>query len=247
MILYPTIELLNGRCVSLNRGRLDEPHIWHVDPVEKALEFAAAGAQWLHVTDFDAVQGSNANEALVTEIIRCAGAPVQLAGGIRTREKAERWIDQGAGRLVVGTLAAQNPGLVKALAKSFPDQIVLAVDVWQGRVMTEGWQTQSAFEPAGFMAAYSDTPLAAFLVTDIDSDIEDTDASLGLISGLANATKTPLIASGLVRALDDISRLKYVRNVAGAIVGRALFRKAFTLEEAMAVVAQAPEPVADFI
>jgi len=247
MILYPTIELLDGRCVSLNRGRLEEPHIWHVDPVEKAVEFAAAGAEWLHVTDFDAVQGSDANAGLVAEIIRRAGIPVQLAGGMRTRERVEHWIDQGAGRVVVGTLGAQNPALVKAWAKYHPDQIVLAVDVWQGKVMTEGWRETSAFEPEGFIAAFADAPLAAVLVTDIDSDIDDADASLGLITGLAGAAKTPVIASGLVRVLDDISRLKYVRNVAGAIVGRALFRKSFALAEALAVVASAPEPVAEFI
>ena len=247
MILYPTIELLDGRCVSLNRGRLEEPHIWHVDPVEKAVEFAAAGAEWLQITDFDAVQGSDANADMVAEIIRRAGIPVQLAGGIRSREHAEHWIGQGAGRVVVGTLAAQNPALVQALAKYHPDQIVLAVDVWQGRVMTEGWRESSAFEPKRYIAAFADAPLAAVLVTDIDSDIEDSDASLGLISGLAGAAKTPVIASGLVRSLDDISRLKYVRNVAGAIVGRALFRKTFSLSEALAVVEETPEPTAEFI
>ena len=103
MILYPTIELQKGRCVSLNRGRLEEPHIWHVDPVEKAQEFAAAGAEWLQVTDFDAIVGSDENQDLVGEILRKSGVQVQLAGGVRTREKAEYWIDQGVGRLVVET------------------------------------------------------------------------------------------------------------------------------------------------
>lgn len=247
MILYPTIELFDGRCVSLNCGRLEEPHVWHVDPVEKAVEFAADGAEWLHITDFDALQGSDRNAGLVADIIRRAGVPVQLAGGMRTRERVEHWIDRGAGRVVLGTLGAQNPALVKALTKYHPDQIVLAVDVWQGKVMTEGWRQSSAFEPEGFIAAYADAPLAAVLVTDIDSDISEADATLGLITGLAGAAKTPVIASGLVRTLDDISRLKYVRNVAGAIVGRALFRKTFELAEALAVVQTAPEPAAEFI
>lgn len=247
MILYPTIELLDGRPVSLKRGRLEEPHVWHVDPVEKAIEFADMGAEWLHITDFDAVQGGNDNAELISEIIRRVHIPVQLAGGIRLRERAEHWIDQGVGRLVVGTLGTQDPALVKALAKYHPDQIVLAVDVWQGKVMADGWRRSSAFEPEDFIAAFSDAPLAALIVTDIDSDIADADASLGLVSGLASASRTPVIASGLVRTLDDISRLKYVRNVAGAILGRALFRRTFGLDEALAVAAGAPEPLAEFI
>ncbi len=247
MILYPTIELQNGRCVTLNRGRLDEPHIWHVDPVAKAQEFAGAGAEWLHVTDFDAVEGGTGNEELVAEIIRRAGVPVQLAGGMRTRERVEHWIDAGAGRVVIGTLAAQDPEGVMALAKYHPDQIVLAVDVWQGKVMTEGWRQSSALTPENYISAFADAPFAAAIVTDIDADIADSDATLGLISGLAELSKAPVVASGLVRGLDDISRLKYVRNVAGALVGRTLFRKDMELKEALAVASVAPEPAAEFI
>ncbi len=247
MILYPTIELQDGRCVSLNRGRLDEPQVWHVDPVEKALEFAHAGAECVQVTDFDALDGSAGNEDLIAEIIRRVHVPVRLGGGMRSRERIEHWIDRGAAGIVVGTLAARDPRLVKDLARYHPDQIVLSVDVWEGRVMTEGWRTKSAFTPEDFIAAFDDTALAGLIVTDIDSDVADSDATLGLITGLAGASRTPVIANGLVRSLDDIARLKYVRNVAGAIVGRALFRKAFTLQEALDVAAAKPEPVAEFI
>ena len=247
MILYPTIELQMGRCVSLNRGRLEEPHIWHVDPVEKAQEFAAAGAEWLQVTDFDAIVGSDENQDLVGEILRKSGVQVQLAGGVRTREKSEYWIDQGVGRLVVGTLATQDPEAVKAMAKFHPDQIVLAVDVWEGKVVSDGWRTKTAFEPADYLAAFADAPFAGVIITDIDSDIADADASLGLVSQLSELSKTPVIASGLVRSLDDISRLKYVSNVSGAIVGRALFRKTFALEDALRLAQSSAEPVAEFL
>lgn len=247
MILYPAIELLNGRCVSLYRGRLEEPQIWHVDPLEKALDYVAAGAHWLHITDFDAVDGGTGNEELVAEIIRKAGVPVQLAGGMRLGGRAAQWIDRGAARIVVGTLATRDPEAVKALAHLYPDQIVLAVDVWQGHVVDEGWRSKTAFEPAEFVAAFGDCPLAAIMVTDVDSDIEDTDASLGLITGLARLSRTPVIASGIVRSLDDISRLKYVRNVSGAVVGRALFRKSFALRDALALAESAPEPQAEFL
>ncbi len=247
MELYPTLELQNGRCVSLPRGRLDQAEIWNADPVEKAVEFGHSGASWMHLTDLDAVAGAPANDALVEKIIRRAEIPVQLGGGMRSHDRIEHWIDKGAGRIVVGTLAVRNPIMVKRIATHHPDQIVLAVDVWQGKVMADGWQHASTFDPAAFIAAFADTPLAAILVTDIASDIADTDRSLGLISGLASESRTPVIASGLVRSLDDVSRLKYVRNVAGALVGRALARGSIDLKEALTVAREAPEPAAAFI
>jgi len=240
------MELQNGRCVTLDKGRLDEAMIWHVDPVETARGWAAAGAEWMHLTDFDAIEGRSTNAELVEEIIRSAEIPVQLAGGMRTREHVEHWIDKGAGRIVIGTLAAWDPQLVKELAKLYPDQIVLAVDVWRGFVMTEGWRTQSAFTPEAFIDAFSDAPFAAILVTDIDSDMEDVEAQLGLISGLAQHSRTPVVASGVVRTADDISRLAYIPNIAGALVGRALFRKTMDLTDALQVATAAHEPVAQF-
>jgi phosphoribosylformimino-5-aminoimidazole carboxamide ribotide isomerase len=246
MMIFPTMELQNGRCVTLEKGRLDSAMIWHVDPVETARGWAAAGAQWMHLTDFNALDGDDANKELVADIIRTAGIPVQLGGGMRTRESIEYWIDKGAGRIVVGTLAARDPELVKELARSYPDQIVLAVDVWQGRVMTEGWRQSGAFTPEGFIEAFGDVPFAGIVVTDIDSDMEDLDAQLGLISGLAASARTPVVASGVVRSTDDIARLKYIPNIAGALVGRALFRKTLTLEDALEVAQPTPEAVAEF-
>ena len=233
MRIYPTMELQDGRCVTLDKGRLEDAMIWHVNPTETARSWAAAGAEWMHLTDFDAIDGRDTNVELVEEIIRSAEIPVQLAGGMRTREQVEHWIDKGAGRIVIGTLAARDPNLVKELAKLYPDQIVLAVDVWQGFVMTEGWRSQSAFTPEAFIDAFAGTPFAATLVTDIDSDMEDVEAQLGLISGLAQHSRTPVIAGGVVRTVDDISRLAYIPNIAGAIVGRALFRKTVDLRDAL--------------
>lgn len=246
MIIYPTLELQNGRCVSLKRGRLNEPMIWHVDPIETAKSFAAAGADWIHVTDFDGIDGGTTNNALLEDIIRVAGVSVQLGGGFRTRDSVERWIDKGAGRIVISTLATQDPELVKELARAYPDQIVLAVDVWQGRVMTEGWRTASAFTPERFIAAFDDTPLASVIITDIDSDMEEVEAQLGMVSALAANVRVPVIVRGVVNTVDDIARAKYIPNIAGVIVGRALFKKDVDLAEALEVAQPRPEPVAEF-
>lgn len=247
MQIFPIIELQNGHCVTLDKGRLEEPLIWHVDPVETARNYAAAGAEWMHVTDFNAVEGKGDNAELIEQIIRSAGIPVQLGGGMRSRETIEHWIDFGAGRIVVGTLALREPDLVMELARKHPDQIVLAVDVWRGQVMSDGWRQTGAFTPEAFIEAFGDTPFAGIVVTDIDSDVEETDAQLGLISGLAAIAKSPVIASGVVRSVDDIARLKYVHNISGALVGRALFRKTIDLEEALSTAQSEPEPVAEFL
>lgn len=247
MIVYPTIELKDGRCVSLPEGRINEPVIWHVDPVEKAKEFAHAGAEWIHVTDFDAIGGHSRNHDLVKRIIYEGGLPVQLGGGFRSRDRIEEWIDLGAGRIVVGTLAAQNPHLVKELAERHADQIVLAVDVWKDHVMIEGWKTQSAYTAAGYIQSFAGVPFAAIIVTDIGADIRETDATISLISRLAELAKVPVIASGIVRTVDDISRLRILDKVSGALVGRALFNKTIDLAEALREARPGREKVAAFL
>ena len=248
MLIYPTIEVMGGRCVSLDRARIDAPRVWNVDVLEKAQSFAEAGAEWMHLTDLDAVEGNPRNVELVEQVIRGVGIPVQLAGGFRSRETVERWIDKGAGRIVVGSLAAQDPHMVKDLAKYHPDQIVLSVDVRAGRVMTHGWRRESAFTPEDFIAAFDGVPLAGIVVTDIEADANaQVEAQLGLISGLARQSRTPVIASGVVRTADDIARLKYIHNIAGALVGRALYHGTVDLAEALAVARPEPEQVADFI
>lgn len=246
MIIYPTLELHKGKCVSLTRGRLEEPVIWHVDPLETARGFAAAGAEWMHLTDIDALAGDGNNNALLEEIIRGVGIPVQLGGGFRSREMVERWIDKGAGRIVIGTMAAQEPDLVKELAKSHPDQIVLAIDIFEGKLMMEGWREPSAFSPQTFLAEFETAPLAGVIATDIDSYIGNSDGSLGLISGLAAKTRHPVIARGTVFNVDDVARLKYVYNIAGALIGRALMAHDVDLKAALDVARPAPELTASF-
>lgn len=247
MILYPVIELLEGRCVSLFRGRMEEPQIWHVDPVAKASEFAQAGAEWIHITDFDAMAGDDRNADTIREIIRTAGPSIQLGGGFRTMKRIEDWIEAGAGRIVIGTLASQQPDLVKEAARAFPGQIVVAVDVYQGFVATEGWRGASAIEPSTLLRAFAEDPLAAFIVTDIDADLEEAEDSLALITQLASETKTEVIARGLTRSLDDLSRIKYVPHVSGALIGRALFDRSIDLAEAMDIARPEPEERAKFI
>ncbi len=246
MIIYPTLELHNGKSVSLTRGRLEDPVIWHKDPVEIARGFAAAGAEWMHLTDINALAGDGDNNELSEEIIRSAGIPVQMGGGFRSRESVERWIDKGVGRVVIGTLAAQEPDMVKEMAKRHPDQIVLAVDIYQGQMMTDGWRQPSAFSPETFIGEFDTTPLAGIIVTDIDSDIGESDGTLGVVTGLAAKTRHPVIVRGTIKQADDVVRLKYLPNIAGTLIGRALMAKDIDLAAAISFAHAQIEPTAEF-
>ena len=247
MIIYPTIELHNGKAVSLRRGRLKEPHVWHIDPIETVHGFAEAGAEWMHLTDINALAGDGNNNTLSERIVREAGIPVQFGGGFRSRDMVEQWIEKGVGRVVIGTMAAYDPALLKEIVKRHPDQIVLAVDIYEGSVMTEGWRKKSALDPDIYIKAFEECPLAGILVTDIDSDIKDGEASIGLISHLASLTRHQVIARGTVHTVDDVSRLKYVHNISGTLIGRALMSRNVDLKEALSVARAEPDPVAPFI
>jgi phosphoribosylformimino-5-aminoimidazole carboxamide ribotide isomerase len=246
MQIIPTLEILDGRCVTLRGGRFDDPMIWHVDPVQTAQAFVAAGAERLRITDFDAMQGTVDSDALIAEIIRKAGVPVQIAGGIRARERAEQWIDRGAAQVVTGTLAVQAPDEVKALAKYHPDMVVLSLDVAGGKLLTHGYTSESLLTPDALLESFAEVPLAGVVICDLDADAS-VDKHLGVISALAGRTRHQVFASGLVDSLDDIARLKYVPGIAGAIVGRALMKKDFALADALQVARPTAEDTAEFL
>ena len=224
---------MNGRCVSLYRGFTDQPMVWHVNPVDKAREFAESGASWMHLTDFDALNESTTNYDLKLDIIRNAGIPVQIGGGFRSQSQIEEWIELGAGRIVISTLATINPQLVKTVAKYHPDQIVVAVEVWKGKVQIHGWTSPSAISPLEFVREYANVPLAAMMITDIDADIEDRERNLDQLAMLAAESTSPVIASGVVMTADDILQLKEIPNVTSVIVGTAIFRKNVDLREVL--------------
>ncbi len=248
MKLIPALQLQNARCVTLVKGRVAEPTIWHVDPMATAGAYAAAGAEWIHVTDLNAVTKDGANSDIVDQIIKTCGTSVQLGGGFTTMDHIEYAVDQGAGRIVIGSAAVTNPDYLKEAAKYYPDQIVLSVDVYQGKVTVDGWRKTTAFEPADFIAEFAGSPLAAVMITDVHSDIGDPDSSMGLVAGLADGVRAPVIAGGLVHTLDDVARLKYIPSIGSAVIGRPLFEKSVELGEAMAAAApQTGEKVAEFV
>lgn len=246
MIVYPVLQLQNGCCVSLNRGEIDMPTIWHGDPVEKALAFVEQGAEWLHVTDLDAVSGAGNNAEIMRAIIRQAGVPVQVSGGMRNDEAVSAWADAGAARIVFGSTAVNFRDWVSAKARAYPDLVAVSFDIWQGKVVTDGWRKSVAISPEDLVHAYDGVPLSAMILTDIDRDLDLPDASFALLTRLAEQTRTPVIASGLIKTIDDVSTLRYMPNIAGCMLGRSLFDKSVDLAEAIGIARPAPERVAQF-
>lgn len=246
MIVYPVLQLQKGRCVSLTRGEIATPSVWHGDPVEKALSFVEQGAEWLHVTDLDAVVGETDNAAIVRQIIRQAGVPVQVSGGMGSDEAVAGWADAGAARIVFGSTAVNFPDWVAQKAKAHPDMIAVSFDIWQGKVVIDGWQRSVLMSPEDLIHAYDGVPLAAMILTDIDRDLGLPESSFALVTRLADETRTPVIASGLVKTLDDVSTLRYMPNIAGCMIGRSLFDRSVELAEAIALARVSPEPVAQF-
>jgi len=247
MIIYPDLELRQGRLVNLARNRIDSPVIYNLDPVQVARELAAQGAQWLHVIDLDAVFNAGDNSAVIKEIIRTASCSVQVGGAIRSIEKVHSWMDAGADRVVIATAAVKYPHLVKAAATAYPDAVVVSIDVRGGYVVIEGWTEATTFTPAEFAQQFEDVGLAAIIYTDIDRDEDHPESSMAHVTELAAKVRTPIIASGVVKALDDISTLSYLPNIAGVITSRALFGGAFTFEEANAIAMAQHPPTAPLL
>jgi phosphoribosylformimino-5-aminoimidazole carboxamide ribotide isomerase len=159
----------------------------------------------------------------------------------------EEWIEMGVGRVVVSTMAVLTPDVMKKAARLHPDQIVLSLDVFEGQVMSNGWAEPSAFDPAAFLRSFEGDPLAAIIIRDISAEIEQAEDALALVTELAGWARAPVIASGLSRSLDDLSRLKYVPHVSGAILGRALFDRTIDLSDALALAAEPIGETAEFL
>lgn len=235
MIIYPDLELRHGRLVNLIRNRIESPLVYDVDPVEVAHDLAKQGAQWLHVVDLDAVFNEGDNTDIIKQIIRTVSCSVQVGGGIRSMEKTHAWMDAGAGRVVIASAAVKYPHFVKAAATAYPDSVVVSVDVRGGRVLVDGWTETTIFTPDEFLHQFDSVGLAAIIYTDIDRDEDFPGSTMAHATSLAAKVRTPVIVSGVVKTLDDISTLSYLPNISGAITSRALFGGTFTFAQANAI------------
>jgi phosphoribosylformimino-5-aminoimidazole carboxamide ribotide isomerase len=235
MILYPAIDLKDGACVRLLRGDMDKATIFGTDPAAQAAAFAAAGCAWLHLVDLNgAFAGTPVNAAAVEAILAAVSLPCQLGGGIRDRATIERWLDKGLARVILGTVAVEDPDLVRAAARAHPGRIAVGIDARKGRVATKGWATETDIMATDLAKRFEDAGVAALIYTDIDRDGAMQGPNVAATEALARAVTIPVIASGGVASLADLMALRETGVIAGAISGRAIYDGALDLATALA-------------
>ncbi|SFN58798.1 1-(5-phosphoribosyl)-5-[(5-phosphoribosylamino)methylideneamino] imidazole-4-carboxamide isomerase [Roseovarius lutimaris] len=236
MILYPAIDLKDGKAVRLVKGEMDRATVFNDDPAAQAMEFVTAGCEWLHLVDLNgAFAGEPVNAAPVEAILARCRAPAQLGGGIRDMATIERWLSKGLARVILGTVAVENPSLVREAARAFPGQVAVGIDARNGRVATKGWATETDVMVTDLAKSFEDAGVAAIIYTDINRDGAMQGPNIEATAALANAVSIPVIASGGVSSLADLKALKTCgAPLNGAISGRALYDGALDLKEALA-------------
>ncbi len=239
MDLYPAIDLRGGQCVRLYQGDFAQETVYGDDPVAQARQFADAGASWIHVVDLDAARtGEPVNRPVIAAIASAIGVPVQTGGGVRNDEAAEALLDAGVARVVVGTAALDDPDWACSLAARFPGQVALGLDVRGREVAVRGWVEGSGRQLAEVAAQFDEAGFAALIVTQINVDGAGTGPDIDLYAELLDTLETDLIASGGVGTADHLRALAALgaesRPLVGAIVGKALYEGAFTIDEALA-------------
>jgi phosphoribosylformimino-5-aminoimidazole carboxamide ribotide isomerase len=242
MLIYPAIDLLNGRCVRLRQGDYSRETVFSDDPAAVARRWADAGADRIHVVDLDGAKaGRPVNGAVVRRIVETAGVPVQLGGGIRTDNDLFAVFDWGVRWAVLGTRALQDPAWVRSAADRFPDRIVLGLDAKDGYVATDGWLSVSRVKAVDLAKQVSAAPLAAVVYTDIATDGMMGGPNFAALADLRAAISLPVIASGGVANLGHVKRLAEAGTY-GCIIGRALYEGTIDLADAITLAGGGRQP-----
>ena len=235
MILYPAIDLKDGQCVRLLRGDMQAATVFSDSPASQARQFAGAGCDWLHLVDLNgAFAGSPVNADAVEAILPAVSIPAQLGGGIRDMATIESWLSKGIARVILGTVAVEDPDLVRGAARAFPGKVAVGIDARAGRVATRGWAEDTEVDATDLARRFEDAGIAAIIYTDIDRDGAMGGPNVAATAALARAVSIPVIASGGVSSLDDLIALHDSgAGLNGAISGRALYDGALDLRAAL--------------
>jgi len=237
MILFPAIDIRNGRCVRLTEGKFECETVFAEDPAEMAVRWADAGAEYLHVVDLDgALAGQSGNTEVIKRILAKVKIPVQVGGGIRTLANIENMLALGVTRVILGSVAVRDPELVREACQKFPGQVVVGIDAKNGEVAVEGWGIVGgigAVELAKKMAAVG---VEHIIFTDISRDGMLSGVNVEATAELAKASGVKVIASGGVSSLADIKALQAhaADGIEGCIIGKAIYTGALDLKEALA-------------
>ncbi len=234
MVIYPAIDIKDGKCVRLVQGQFNDETIYSNHPVEMARKFEQLGAEYIHMVDLDGARlGEPQNIAVISEIAVKLGIPIQLGGGIRTIEMIEIILCKGIERVILGTSAVKDQEMVKKAIRSFGKNLAVAIDARDGLVAIEGWAKTSSFTAVGFAKKMEDLGANTIIYTDISRDGMLNGPNLKAMEEMAKNVKIDVIASGGVTSLKDIINLKEL-GISGAIVGKALYTGDIKLQEAIA-------------
>ncbi len=233
--LLPAVDVKDGRAVRLVQGELARESVYG-QPLKVALDFQAAGAEWLHLVDLDAAFGRGDNSAILAEVVGRLDIKVELSGGIRDDESLKRALATGCRRINLGTAALENPEWTARVIAEYGDQIAVGLDVRGHVLAARGW-TKEGGDLFETLERLESNGCARYVVTDVTKDGTLQGPNLELLREVCSATKKPVVASGGISSLADIAALSALNEmgVEGAIVGKALYAGAFTLQEALAL------------
>ena len=236
--LYPAIDIKGGKCVRLLFGDMDKETVYNIDPLDQAKWFVDQGAEWLHIVDLDgAVKGEQVNKISILKILKTLQnkVKIQIGGGIRSIEKIDFWLDNLADRVILGTLALENPSVVNNLSQEYFKKVIIGADVRNGMIASHGWEKQSDTNAVDLLRRFDQSLVSSVIYTDISKDGSMKGVSLDQTISFAKQNPHPVIASGGVSSLNDILKLyeNFSNGIEGVVIGRALYDKKFTFEEAL--------------
>ncbi|MCR4666905.1 MAG: 1-(5-phosphoribosyl)-5-[(5-phosphoribosylamino)methylideneamino]imidazole-4-carboxamide isomerase [Desulfovibrio sp.] len=241
MIIFPAVDIQKGKAVRLKKGRADESTVFNDDPVAAALHWQNQGASWLHVVDLDgAFDGTARSFSIVQKICEKLSIPVQLGGGIRDEETARNYIESGVNRLIIGTMAIEDPKGFSALCARFPGRIGVSLDAENGVLKTRGWVSASTLTVDDLLPRLTDAGCAFLIYTDIARDGMQSGANLTMLESLLTKTTIPVLSAGGVATMEDIRAIYPLHSkgpLEGVISGRALYEGTLDLREANAWIA----------
>lgn len=233
MIIYPAIDLLDGKCVRLSQGNYNKATVYSDNPAEFAAVWTAKGAMFIHVVDLNGARtGQPVNDSVLIEIVKNAGAPVQVGGGIRSMKRISELIEIGVQRVILGTGAVKNPDFVAEAVNNYGERIVVGIDAKDGYVAVDGWENKSSRKAIEFAKEMESLGVCTIIYTDISRDGMLNGPNLQAMKTMVSSVNCSVIASGGVSSIDDILAL-YSTGVSGVITGRALYENKFDLKEAI--------------
>jgi len=237
MLVIPAIDLRGGRCVRLAQGRSSEMRVYDWEPLDVAKRFVDSGAELIHVVDLDGAFAGHGspNRSIVSELVRKAGIPIQLGGGIRSVDDIQELIEQGVSRVILGTLATESLDALKIIVERFDEAVAVAIDARDGRVMSRGWKSMTESSAIELSAKVARVGVKRIIYTDIARDGMFSGVNIEQTNAVARSAAISITASGGIGSLDDLRTLNEKRNrlVDSVIVGKALYEGRFSLKDAI--------------